>query len=507
MSYPTAIRTQGVPTLNTSSNDTGYMLMLWSYNVLISENVQWHNDNEFHFPNSPIAAMDRTLDKSGLGLINGTLYDVLDINLGYEEAEVSATGFNISCRYLAGVDYGFVNETWNIFLGPAGSLGFMQVPYTGALDPGIIRILPQSLHDNSILLFTTNPVEDSSGQEGSPVVLDPPTYAYGVGASSFNITQLQFIQCTMTLATQIASVDPRSRQVISLTPDIRKFHSTWEPWNIGLNLSCPARRDNMVGSDMVCRYHTSAFRIIEQKQWSNILSDAQVLNPTKSVYGSDSMKAQFLSVADVYLMEQVGLGETLTGVGNTSFTRLTVHDIENAISSLVASFIGYVSFIYMCLVAFSVLIILLAGHIVPETVAKFEAAGRPILPPILTTGIATVKELKSSARLDVSIGLATSIILFLLAIPFFRDPGASGPRISVDGTGLLQTIWMFRNHPKLKELLPQVDHPTDRNLRAAGMVRVGLSEGKARRYRMIPGFLQAQGKYRGGWVNKTNELY
>jgi hypothetical protein len=49
--------------------------------------------------------------------------------------------------------------------------------------------------------------------------------------------------------------------------------------------------------------------------------------------------------------------------------------------------------------------------------------------------------------------------------------------ITIDGTGLLHAIWLYRNHPELSTLLDQVEHPTDENLREAGMVRVRLVGG------------------------------
>jgi hypothetical protein len=40
--------------------------------------------------------------------------------------------------------------------------------------------------------------------------------------------------------------------------------------------------------------------------------------------------------------------------------------------------------------------------------------------------------------------------------------------------GILHAIWLYRNHPELEMLMEQVDHPTEANLREAGMVRTRL---------------------------------
>jgi hypothetical protein len=67
-----------------------------------------------------------------------------------------------------------------------------------------------------------------------------------------------------------------------------------------------------------------------------------------------------------------------------------------------------------------------------------------------------------------AIGLGVSVLLFLFAIPYWIVPTHEE---DISDTGLLNVIWMFRHHHKLEHLLPQVPHPTDRNLRLAGLVK------------------------------------
>jgi hypothetical protein len=76
-------------------------------------------------------------------------------------------------------------------------------------------------------------------------------------------------------------------------------------------------------------------------------------------------------------------------------------------------------------------------------------------------------------------GLAVSVMLALLSLAStisHRDT-KNDPDISIDGTGILHTIWLYRNHAELETLLEQVEHPTDNNLRKAGMVRTSLGGG------------------------------
>ncbi|KAJ7252162.1 hypothetical protein C8J57DRAFT_1238038 [Mycena rebaudengoi] len=50
--------------------------------------------------------------------------------------------------------------------------------------------------------------------------------------------------------------------------------------------------------------------------------------------------------------------------------------------------------------------------------------------------------------------------------------------IPTDGTGILHTIWLYRNHPELKILLDPVEYPADPNLRHAAMVETRLWPGR-----------------------------
>jgi hypothetical protein len=74
---------------------------------------------------------------------------------------------------------------------------------------------------------------------------------------------------------------------------------------------------------------------------------------------------------------------------------------------------------------------------------------------------------------QVSAGLAASLILTMLALASLRGQNEDDG-LPLNGTGILHTIWLYRNHPELETLLEQVEHPTDENLRAAGMVKTKL---------------------------------
>jgi hypothetical protein len=60
--------------------------------------------------------------------------------------------------------------------------------------------------------------------------------------------------------------------------------------------------------------------------------------------------------------------------------------------------------------------------------------------------------------------------------------------VLIDATGLLHTMWLSRNHPELETLMDHVDHPTDKNLREAGMVQTRLVGGNLRKRRSCGSF-------------------
>ncbi|KAJ7437403.1 hypothetical protein FB451DRAFT_1305719 [Mycena latifolia] len=119
---------------------------------------------------------------------------------------------------------------------------------------------------------------------------------------------------------------------------------------------------------------------------------------------------------------------------------------------------------------------------------------RPYVPFLLKSN-ATADVVYVEVRADltiiaISVGLAASIALLLLSLPY--SLGNRGKEIDrdlpLDGTGILHAMWLYRNHPELEKLLEQVEHPTNDNLRSAGMVRMRLVGRQIRRRRSCESF-------------------
>ncbi|KAI0949037.1 hypothetical protein AcW1_008750 [Taiwanofungus camphoratus] len=61
--------------------------------------------------------------------------------------------------------------------------------------------------------------------------------------------------------------------------------------------------------------------------------------------------------------------------------------------------------------------------------------------------------------------------MFVLSIVLTRGVSEHG---ALQALGLLQFIWLVRDHPALQDLIAQVEEPTMENLRTAGMFEISI---------------------------------
>ncbi|KAJ7662611.1 hypothetical protein DFH06DRAFT_1396739 [Mycena polygramma] len=256
---------------------------------------------------------------------------------------------------------------------------------------------------------------------------------------------VQFIQCDQSLVEQTAIVDAQSHLVRTVEPDIQKTSSAWVPYD-------------HAGHSVT----TGNIFLDAWAEWYLTMPHSNI--PFYPLGVSDGM----VSSGTAYLIQTLQLHPSKTTNAPKS---VTLHDLENALSTLVASMFWNL------------------GHAVPkygavttdaQGLGNYSFFQDALPPPPLIRGNATVTEVLTQGRLDLNIiaiagGLVASIVLTLLAIPSILPlKGAQNQNIPIDGTGFLHAIWLFRNHPELGALLPQVEYPTTDNLRAAGMVRTRL---------------------------------
>ncbi|KAJ7325390.1 hypothetical protein DFH08DRAFT_1085129 [Mycena albidolilacea] len=151
---------------------------------------------------------------TSLGLKDGTLYDVVDINSGVGNVTVDATGFNITCGYLTVINITHSQSTKDRL--EYWSMDFRE-PYPHWLFPtqrGIIcpllSIASPIVNFNYVDFYSTTPIMDSNNYL-SEVKLNPPMNTFADPVSS-----VQFFWCSQSLVNQKAVVDAQTRQILAV---------------------------------------------------------------------------------------------------------------------------------------------------------------------------------------------------------------------------------------------------------------------------------------------------
>ncbi|KAF7348043.1 hypothetical protein MSAN_01756700 [Mycena sanguinolenta] len=255
-------------------------------------------------------------DSQMLGVLDGTLYEVL-ANTTSERAtaQVSALGFNISCGYvpaqilpIAIAEYG----------GGDNDLEVTVDGLSGSFLKGAVSLMSNSLsiygenqnntNNNSIYLSATTTVMDSQGNQGAPLIFAQQPPAVAKILTNFNLTssQIQFLKCYKSTVPQSATIDATSNKILdgSLNPNVYKDHSTWIP---AAELNLVSESSTLVGSGL----------------WSEILC---------SVADPISTSLDDCWDVDEYLMTYLGLDP----FANATSVTLKLHDIENALASVLA---------------------------------------------------------------------------------------------------------------------------------------------------------------------------
>ncbi|KAJ7454390.1 hypothetical protein FB451DRAFT_1565274 [Mycena latifolia] len=384
------------------------------------------------------------------GLYGGTLYDILDPNAAIVPGNVSvkATGFNITCGYVdPDMEYSGDDQVGDMWLA-ADTWGGDALLSIYPTQPGIISTLTVSVIEPSasITLYATIPIIDSNNRRGPLLNLNPPmkTKAWDSNGTTYmRVSSVQAFRCSQSLVPQTAFIDSQSRNLLAVEPALTKTTSTWLPH---------AGPSDFVKDQTAANLTTSGnFLLDTWGYWYDAIP------PSYLALESQQSMREYVTTADKYLIEQLDLPG-----GNSSKplrSNVTLHDVENILSTLVASMFWTL------------------GHVSP---ADSAPTLRPYVPFLLKSN-ATADVIFLEVRADltiiaISVGLAASIALLLLSLPYsLWHRGKENDRdLPLNGTGILHAMWLYRNHPELEKLLEQVEHPTSDNLRSAGMVRTRL---------------------------------
>ncbi|KAJ7762998.1 hypothetical protein B0H16DRAFT_1883880 [Mycena metata] len=377
-----------------------------------------------------------------LGLNGSTLYDVLDLNSGSGNVTVHATGFNITCSYLESSPDSLSSPFLQYW---TDDLGQLSVPST---QPGVISTA--GVNSSYLLFYSTIPIVDSENNHPPDVTLTP-----AMNTTTPPVASVQFFHCSQSLVNQTAVVDAQSRVLLSVEPEIYKNASMWLPSDTSADTSTGNLFLDMWGT-----------------WYGNIPSSAFPRD-------GDTASTYFVSAADMYIIQKLNLHPANI---NDTPSSVMLHDLENTLGEVVAAMfwtLGNILPTSGYLDVGSITAYESNGTLIPALPTRI---GPSITPPTFLRGNAIVTEIQTRVRLDLSIiaiaaGLTASITLALLSFPPVILNKTPQKEIPLDGAGMLHTIWLYRNSPELETELEQVEHPTNENLRQAGME--GYIVGKA----------------------------
>ncbi|KAJ7614486.1 hypothetical protein FB45DRAFT_1008690 [Roridomyces roridus] len=408
---------------------------------------------------------------NSLGLYEATLYDVLPPNAGTGSVRVNATGFNISCGYIPDTNFNATTQSITVngtesWLGQTDTEVVTTVPLTSSncffrLD--LWTCLSVNFDPVTFpwpaLFYTSIPVLDSNNNTAPWINVTSP---FEVDDTVVYI-QLQVFRCSLGLVEQAVFVDSQSRNLTwfaSERPFTEKDTSAWLPFSDKLgDLSTAAFADGARG-----------FLDIWEA-WYFAIPEAvtpPVLSRMSTIAG--------LSVADMALLQKLGLYPFNT----TLRTAVYLHEVENELAKIVASMfwtLGHAPASVSSAQPFNVS--LLTGQAiisVPMIQDRLDVSEPQIILIALKDG--GPRQLNVISIIEC---LVASLVLLGLSSSFSRlerrEVGAT--KTKIDGMDVLQTVWLYRNHPELAASLEQVQIPTDLNLRRAEMVRVQLIDGTA----------------------------
>ncbi|KAJ7182980.1 hypothetical protein C8R43DRAFT_968629 [Mycena crocata] len=402
-----------------------------------------------------------------LGLSEDTLYDVLPGG-GVGSATVAATTFDIKCGSLAGKaganlnNFDVADGVWRV----ESADWWFNIQST---QPGLLKTgsFADGETANTLFVYSTLPIVDSAGNNGTSWVnLTKPMNS--------SVSVLQLFKCWQVVISQNVIVDGETGSLLHMAR-VDRSHSTWAPY------SGPA---DIRLNDPGILNATNNILVDAWAAWFNAMAASFIPQERRL-----DLTGPYLSVADQYLIQKLNL---LAVDQNQRPKSITLHEVENALSCLVAAFLwtlGQVTPIGLQFVSDGP-----DRNIEDLGFGSFQlpSIGNPPNRPFLAQGTATVDYHIVEIRLDLSIvavagGLVASLALLVLSLPLivmgFQKPDPSGGgevNSSIGGSGVLQSIWLYRNHTELEGLLAQVDDPTNENLRRAGMVRTS-ADGSLRR--------------------------
>ncbi|KAG2137893.1 uncharacterized protein EDB93DRAFT_1253547 [Suillus bovinus] len=421
------------------------LLQFQTFNASMTTSVPttlgWLNDSSydsfvnlgFITPSLPIVNHLNGLVSAGLS--DTTLYDTLKTNTIAGNATVNATTVTSSCGLIPNVTYSANTSTAIVPFGPVAT----HMLNASTLWSDQIHIIPWMEYEDAYggsselggvyLMVSTSLGIDPSVQDEIAVNM---TWAIPDIATPY-VIQVYFVYCSLAANTTDGVVDMQTNSLLSSTP-ISQPSTEWDMYEFAWS-------------------NTS---------WQTQIGSALATPDSSSGIVFDGTPAQIteLSVADEYIMSLVGLNLTEEYLGFrddgavpiSNFT-LRPDELESAVAKAAAQLIW------------------LAG--------QMGTANGGIDPG---DGTAYVNEELIALRLNINLlplafAASASVIMLGLALHMTRAFDAChDSEAAIPDTGVLQLLWLGHRSASISEVLEDVQHPTEANLRRAGMIDVCLAK-------------------------------
>ncbi|KAJ3556887.1 hypothetical protein NM688_g1776 [Phlebia brevispora] len=392
-----------------------------------------------------------SLDLPTVGVLDGTLYDILPItqNAAAIGVEVNATTFSVDCASLSdavqvdfqasnitqianGTSYytfEFGSDQYAVVIGVMGANQF-QVQSAYAADSSV---------PDMVVVASTYPVVDSAGDNATSTNLNP-TWTddpvHPLDANTTTITGINLIGCNFGAHNSTALVNPQSRTINQ--PSASPSPAHWHEW------TDPDPSGDPLLMDTLQAFVNNAPSLTLADQSIALVNDT--FNGL-SYTATPTILEQFLQI-DISASRNASLDAS---------GPVTVGELNWSLARAYAAVLWY----YDSASATSLNVV-------------FDDAGADRLEGEVSIPYSLLEERMTINRISLFAGLAASCVLFALAgVMIIRSGGLTENVAQHDPTGVLPILWLLRLEPRLRA----VANPDMDALREAGMYEVtGMDE-------------------------------
>ncbi|KAJ7595335.1 hypothetical protein C8J56DRAFT_922128 [Mycena floridula] len=375
------------------------------------------------------------LNFTGLANKTGMIYDLpVDDTSKFlaDSFTVNATYFNATCGTVSGkvigdsAIKGNLNMTFDLF-----PEAVIQIPSLLSRDSMSVHGIPSS--DSSmpgtIIILSTTQIQDSTGQPASTITVNP-TFSYDMIAngslSQVSIPAVTVLGCNLTLDSMDATITSHTHALLNVSSPTEKVSSKISSFPV------EHPNDNLIAG-------VGAFLNLG---FLSPMAEFLAGPCSQSSFNVQNNICRPLLETDQFIMESLDLYPDIIFSDTPSPNVIALHDLENALSRMLA-----------------------IGVWVEGWGSNQKFANK--FPEDVLGDIKIQINLR-----QVYIGLLSSLVLLAVIMPGILHKND----IKVESAGILQVIWLLRDHPEIQQVIGRLEDPSDEELRKAGRLEVRFLE-------------------------------